>query len=100
MGVKFNRDYKLIVADLANAILQIDDCYDVFDMPQVDWLDLDENDQVEYAKTLADDIFYGLGSEPSVPVGSGHVDYDPGKHIIKVTVGNQLNSVIHIIHLI
>jgi len=45
-------------------------------------------------RTLADDLFYLLGSEPSAEVGSGTAEYDSGHAIIKITADTQLVHVI------
>lgn len=97
MGVKFNRDYNEISADLASAVADIADCYEFFEMSKQDWTDLAEEDQQELVRTLSDDLFYGLGDSSSIRVGSGKIEYDPGKHVIKVTTNAQ---VVHIVHLI
>lgn len=97
MGVKYNREYRDIVRDLGHALGQIEDCYETFEMERGDWEALNREEQLEFMRTLADDIFYGLGAEPSIPVGAGKVQYDPANHIIKVWTEPQ---VVHLIKLI
>ncbi|PYI55463.1 hypothetical protein [Paenibacillus flagellatus] len=97
MGVKYNREYRDIVRDLGHAIGQIDNCYEAFEMERADWDALDREEQIEFMRTLADDIFYGLGTEPSIEVGEGKVQYDPSNHIIKVWTESQI---VHLVKLI
>ncbi len=58
LGVKFNREYKEIVTDLANAIGHIEDCHSTFEMNREDWEALQMQDRQEYIRTLADDLFF------------------------------------------
>ncbi|TLS52558.1 hypothetical protein FE782_07935 [Paenibacillus antri] len=97
MGVKFNREYKDIVTDLANAIGTIDDSYEAFEMDADDWSALASAEQAEFMRTLADDIFYGLGSMPKLSIGSGTIEYDPANHVLKV---HSHENVVHVIQLI
>lgn len=97
MGVKYNRRYQDIVADLAGAIGTIEDSYELIEMEADDWTALDADERREYLRTLADDLFYGLGSSPRLSVGSGKIEYDPGNHVLKVYTSDNL---IHLIQLI
>lgn len=97
VGVKFNRDYKAIVSDLAEAILTIEDGYEAFEMTAEDWRLLSGTERLEFMRTFADDLFYGLGQSPSIPVGSGKIEYVAANHIIKIHDGD---NVVHIVQLI
>jgi hypothetical protein len=97
MGVKYNREYSLIVQDLTDAILAIEDGYEAFEMTAEDWAESSESDRREYMRTLADDLFYGLGRFPSISVGSGKVEYDAPNHVIKVHDGLNLVYMIRLI---
>ncbi len=97
MGVKFNREYRDIIADFVFALSHIKDCYTLFEMTSDDWLALAAEEREEVIRTLADDIFYGLGSEPSMAIGNSRVEYDKKQHIIKVIVPD---NVIHVVNLI
>lgn len=97
MGVRFNREYRDIVRDLGAALGQIDNCFSAFEMEQSDWDGLDREEQIEFLQTLADDIFYGLGSEPHIAIGEGKVQYDPTNHLIRVWTDSQI---VHLIKLI
>src|SRR5690606_33784414 len=87
-----------ISADLVNAIADITDCYEFFEMSEQDWNELNANEQKELVQTLSDDLFYGLGESSSIPVGSGKIEYDPKKHVIKVTTGTQVVRIVHLIY--
>ncbi|MEF3304964.1 DUF7167 family protein [Paenibacillus sp. GYB003] len=97
MGVRFNREYRDIVRDLGAALGQIDNCYETFEMDRDDWERLDRDEQIDYLQTLADDIFYGLGTEPHIEVGEGRVQYDSSNHMIRVWTDSQI---VHLIKLI
>lgn len=97
MGVKFNRHYPDIVHDMAKAVSAIPDCYAFFDMTSAEWDELDSDEQQAVVQTAADDIFYGLGNDPVVTVGSGKIEYDAANHIIKIC---SVPQVVHIVHLI
>lgn len=97
MGVRYNREYRDIVNDLGNALSQIGDCYEAFEMERVDWEQLDEGEKSEFVRTLADDLFYGLGTEPSIEVGGGKVQYDPVNHVIKVSTESRVTHIVKLI---
>ncbi|MEF3309644.1 hypothetical protein PV433_12155 [Paenibacillus sp. GYB004] len=97
MGVRFNREYRDIVRDLGHALGQIDNCYESFAMERADWEELDREEQIEYMCTLADDIFYGLGAEPTIEIGEGKVQYDSVNHVIRIWTDAQ---VVHLVKLV
>jgi len=97
VGVKFNREYEDISEEMAKAIATIEDCYEFFDMDRDDWQSLDEEERYECVRTLSDDIFYALGLDRTVRVGSGTVEYDAAKHYIKVSASPEFTHVIKLI---
>jgi hypothetical protein len=97
LGVKFNREYRDIITDFVRAISHIEDCYTVFEMDDEDWEALGSEEQQEVIRTLADDIFYGLGNDPNMSLGTGHIQYDEKQHILKVA---GPDNVVHIVNLI
>jgi predicted fused transcriptional regulator/phosphomethylpyrimidine kinase len=97
MGVKFGREYADIIEDFYSAIRSIDRINEFFEMSEEDWQQLEAEDQNECVKTLADDIFYGLGTEPMIHVGGGVVVYDRDHHIIKVFNGEKI---VHVVNLV
>lgn len=97
LGVKFNRDYNEIVEDLVPALASISDCYTFLDMDEAQWNALCEDEKNACIRTLADDLFYGLGTTRSIEVGSGVLEYDQTKHLIKIHANR---SVVHVINLI
>ncbi|WP_143797836.1 hypothetical protein [Paenibacillus thiaminolyticus] len=86
MGVAYGRPYKDILEDLVAAIALIPDGYQFFDMGQEEWEALEEQERHEVLEALADDVFYGLGQERLLFIGSGSVQYDPEFHLIEVVV--------------
>lgn len=97
MGVKFNRMYSEIIENMVPAIASIENWHLFLGMSDEDWLGLKEQEKLDCIRTLADDLIYCLGSERQVDVGSGTVEYDAGKHLIKVKPDG---AVVHVIRLI
>ena len=97
MGVKFAREYEDIVEELARAIGEIDDCYHFFEMTEADWTDLEEDEQKECLKTLADDVFFGLGTDPKIDIGQGILVYDLKRHVITVNHGDNRTTIVNLI---
>jgi hypothetical protein len=98
VGVKFAREYETIITDLVQAISEMDGCAELLEIDAEQWEDLDEVDRAECLRTLSDDIFYGLGSDPVQPIGDGVIVYDSDRHTIQVKYGGD--KVIRIVHLI
>lgn len=97
MGVKFGREYEDIVGDLTEALGQIEDSYAFLEMNEEDWKELDESEQKECLKTLADDVFFALGTNPKVHVGRGILVYEKSKHVIKVNQGENVVTIVNLI---
>jgi hypothetical protein len=84
MGIKYAREYKKIIDELALAIQKIDGFYEFFEMSKEEWNLIDDSEKQECAKTLADDIFYGLGEESNLWVGQGSIIYYKDKSVIEI----------------
>lgn len=94
MGVKHGRDYEYILADLMKAVSQISDSYLFFEMEPSEWDRLSDADREEVQEALAEDLFFALGTEPMIEVGSAIVIYDPEGHRINFLMGEaELTSV-------
>ena len=89
MGVKHGRDYELILQELTNAMAAVEDSYLFFEMEPQEWDRLSAEEKHEVLEALAEDLFYGLGTESVIPVGSSVVIYAPEEHRIHVLVGEQ-----------
>ncbi|WP_037285907.1 hypothetical protein [Saccharibacillus sacchari] len=89
MGVKHGRDYGEILQDLTKAVSLISDSYLFFEMDSEDWERLGPEDRLEVHEALAEDLFYALGTQPSIDVGSAVVIHDSALHRINVLIGNQ-----------
>jgi hypothetical protein len=98
VGVKFAKEYETIIADLVQAIGDMEGCAELLEIDPEQWTELDEADRAECLRTLADDIFYGLGTEPVLPFGDGVITYEPVKHTIQIKYAND--KIIRIVHLI
>lgn len=97
MGVKFNREYEDISNELTEAIYKIEDFYTFFEMNSMDFNALDEEERKDCAKTLADDLFYGLDVENIITVGIGNIEYNKEEYIIIVRNGKGGEQIIHLI---
>lgn len=97
MGVKHGRDYEYILAELTEAVGRIPDSYDFFEMPSEDWEQLEDGERHEVLEALAEDLFYGLGSEPTISVGSAVVMYDAKTHRINILLGEEELTSVHLV---
>jgi hypothetical protein len=96
MGVKYDKDYSEIITDLIDVIPEIDNFYHFFGMDNKTWNNLDQQEQKECIKTLADDIFYALGTNPVQEIGEGIIKYDQQNHKIKVITGETYIQIINL----
>lgn len=96
MGVRFGREYDDIINELTSAIREVDQFYETFDMDEEAWRSLEEEEQNGCVRTLADDIFYGLGLESALSVGRGIIRYDNKKHIITVNNGEKCINIVYL----
>jgi hypothetical protein len=97
MGVKHGREYSDILNDLVRALGQLTRIHEFFDMEASDWLALEPSEQEDCLKTLADDIFYGLDSDPVMEVGDGVIRHDPENHVIRVHNGENVISLVYLV---
>jgi hypothetical protein len=96
MAISYTRTYDLILDDLSRALSTVPQFYEAFEMEVEDWETLTTDEQDICVRTLADDLFYVLGSETSTDVGLGSAEYDSHHAVIKVISNEQL---IHVISL-
>ncbi|UNK18573.1 hypothetical protein MNQ98_00470 [Paenibacillus sp. N3/727] len=89
MGVKHGRDYGDILTDLTEAVGRIPDSYVFFEMESEDWSNLNDTEKNEVHEALAEDLFYALGTEPVISVGSGVVIHDQTNHRIHILIGEE-----------
>lgn len=89
MGVKHGRDYGEILQDLTEAVSLISDSYLFFEMESEDWERLGAEERVEVHEALAEDLFYALGTRPSIDVGSAVVIHDSVLHRINILIGEK-----------
>ncbi|MCG7410685.1 hypothetical protein MH117_25145 [Paenibacillus sp. ACRRX] len=90
MGMPFTRPYKDILQELAAAVGQIPDSYSFFDMESGDWQAMSTEERSEVLEALADDLFYGLGQENILFIGSGSAQHDRQFHVIEVMKENEV----------
>lgn len=94
MAIAYTRAYDHILDDLSRALSTVPQFYEAFEMETDDWESLSKDEREICIRTLADDLFYVLGTETSTDVGLGTAEYDPGHSVIKVTANSQLVHVI------
>jgi hypothetical protein len=96
MGIKFGREYGEIIDDFTKALSNIGDLYTCFEMSEADWRQLEEEERDDCVRTLADDVFYGLGTEGSLAVGSGTVSHDAERHVLKVHSQPDITAIVYL----
>ncbi len=89
VGVKHGRDYSEILSELTEAVGRISDGYIFFEMEPEEWQGLPQESKLEVWEALAEDLFYALGNEPVIEVGSGVVIYDKETHRINILLGEE-----------
>jgi len=97
MGVRHAREYSDILSDLKDAIKKIEDSYTFFEMSYIEWNALLIDEQEEVLEALADDVFYGLGEEPEIEVGSAKVTYNKEQHKLEIRKDEQLLATVNLI---
>mgnify|MGYP000088418602 CR=1 FL=1 len=97
MGVKHGRPYKDIMVELMDAIKLIGKFYEFFEMNSSEWEKLNEEEQSEVLEALADDVFYGLGTNSAMPVGNGLIIYDKDFHVLEVTIADETIRIIKLV---
>lgn len=97
VGVKFAREYEDIMADLTAALEELPGSYTLLDMEEQEWAELALDEQRECMRTLADDVFYGLGSDPVLEVGEGALNHDAVKHVLTLTYPGGVTRIIRLI---
>ena len=83
--------------ELIDAIGEVEDCYELLEIEETEWMKVSEEERRECLKTLADDVFFGLGSEPKMQLGQGYVIYDSHKHTIQIKYSDKVIRVINLI---
>lgn len=97
MGIKYNREYNDIIAELAEAIGGVSTVYEWLEMEAADWEALDEAERGECVRTMADDLFYGLGADPVMRLGGATLAYDKGSHLIKIAYADNVVRAIRLV---
>lgn len=94
MGVKFLRDYDDIILELQNSILTIPKFYTFLGMDDEDFSSLSKSSKEEFAKTLSDDLFYGLDAEGTIEIGEGTLKLNENNKTIEIFVKDILTNTI------
>jgi hypothetical protein len=94
MAISYTREYDHILDDLSRALETVPNFYEAFEMEAADWEGLAKEEREICIRTLADDLFYVLGSETNAEVGLGSAEYDSVHAVIKVAANARLVHVI------
>jgi len=97
MGIKFGREYNDIIDDFTEALQSVERCHEFLEMSAEEWGGLEAEEQRECIKTLADDLFYGLGTESHMSIGGCTVTHDAKRHLIRIDHSDALTRVIHLV---
>ncbi|MFB5763596.1 hypothetical protein [Paenibacillus medicaginis] len=89
MGVKHGREYELILKELTDAVGRIPDSYLFFEMEEEEWERLESAERAEVQEALAEDLFYALGEESVITVGSGVIIHDRNRYRIDILIGEE-----------
>jgi len=96
MAIRYTRPYDDILDEMCKALEDIPDCYETFEMSSEEWGELIQAERDVCIRTLADDLFYVLGSDPHAEAGSGKLEYDKERGVIKIAASPQL---VHLVSL-
>jgi hypothetical protein len=97
MGVRYGRSYAAIITELAQALGPIEAICAFVGMEPGEWEALDPVGQAACVRTIADDLFYALGTEKEIPIGSARVFYDELHHRIRVRYADAKETDIYLI---
>lgn len=84
MGVKYGRFYTAIISELAQALGPIEEMCVFLGMDAGEWEALGSEGRIACIRTIADDLFYALGTEKEVSVGRARILYDELHHRIRI----------------
>jgi len=84
MGVKFGREYAAIIAEFSQALGPVEAVASFLSMDAEAWEALGDAGRMDCIRTVADDLFYALGAEKEVSIGSARILYDELHHRIRV----------------
>lgn len=96
MGVRYGRAYGDILRELTEAVGGIEDSYRLCGMEAEEWAGLQDRERRETLEAIADDVFYGLGAQPVIAVGTGKVVYRPKFHVIEVSVSARESRIVRL----
>lgn len=94
MGVKFLRDYDDIILELRDSILTIPKFYTFLGMEDNDFSSLSKSSKEEFARTLSDDLFYGLDAKSTIELGEGLIKLNDTNKTIEIFVNDILTNTI------
>ena len=90
MGLKYTKDYTLIIDELTKALESFDNLQELFQMNLTDWNQLSKTQQIEILNTLSDDIFYALGSETEYIIENQKIKYNQENKSLDIFINEKL----------
>ena len=90
MGLKYTKEYALIINELTRALEDFENLHQLFQMDLADWKMLSKKQQIEILNTLSDDIFYALGSENEYIIENQKIKYNEKNKSLDIFINKQL----------
>lgn len=94
MGLKYTKEYTLIIDELTRALEDFENLHELFEMNLTDWKLLSKTQQIEILNTLSDDIFYALGSKNEYIIENQKIKYNIENKSLDIFINEQLKHCI------
>ena len=92
MGLKYTKEYTLIIDELAKALVDFENLHELFQMDLTDWQLFSKEQQIEILNTLSDDIFYALGSENQYIIENQKIKYNEENKSLDIFINDELKN--------
>ena len=76
MGIKYGRKYAAIIAEFSQALGPVEGICSFLEMDAGEWEAIGPEGRIDCIRTIADDLFYALGTEKEVSIGPARIVYD------------------------
>ncbi len=76
MGLKYTRDYDVIIDEVVKGIEQLEKVYAFIGMTPQEWKALSRQSKAACIRTMADDVFFMLGEQTTIFFEEESIDYD------------------------
>lgn len=72
-------------------------CAEFVEMRAEEWSNLSPKKRKEMADTIADDLFFALGDEPTIAFGNVQIQYEQATHRIFIQVNHDETHIVKLI---